>query len=310
MRIDRALIGWLKVVRAHPLGVHFIVAFALLLIIDSVLTYVFHVERGMVHGIGTEFVIVLTISVAIPFILTFLPLRREINKVIHLMTTLGSARAQDVVRRLIGGELGKLVEDVKNLDNDGLRLSTEDVSDWVRARCWDTMYGSYIGTARHLPSTYMDILGNYLMSHHDYLLRRDSLFNEKRRDSVRIMFAEAEELELDKEKSKEKYDEFLEWHNDNEVKVKLLPLRKAEELASHYQTLGATDMACWDEELVLLWLYGDDPSGGPLRLRMTFVGDRLYDRCRSYLDAIMQEAECFPGSIDPHESPEPPSKPI
>jgi len=288
---------------------HLAVALILFAVIHSVLIYVFDLEPGLSHGMATEVVIVLT-SVAIPFTLTFLPLRREIHGVISRTTAMGSARATDVIVRLIRGELQQLVSDLQGLVGPGIEVRTELVPDWVRTRCWETMKGPYIGTALHQPRTYMRILGKYLLSHQEYLTPTDRPDQEKRRDSIRIMFTERDKLEKDKEESKEDYDKFLKWHNDNEVELKLLPLRRAKELASYYDTDGATDIACWDGELLLLWIYGAVPEEDPVRLRMTFVGEALYDKCRRFLEAVRNESEAFPDSIDPLASPERPSKPI
>jgi len=177
------------------------------------------------------------------------------------------------------------------------------------------MNGRYIGTSRHLPSDYMDILREYLNDHALYLQRR---YDDKRkeRDSIRIVFHEREELKQDWQKHREKYDEFVNWHKDNQVELKLLPWERAKELSEKAglprdETTQATDMGCWEGELILLWRYGADAKTGPVWLQMGYIGEDLYERCQSFLEAVKEEKEMasFPETFLAEEFPETPRHP-
>jgi hypothetical protein len=289
-RIDSLLVRWLVMVRKHGLAVHVAVATMLFVILYILLHYVFHLESGLPHGIAIELIIVLTASVAMPFIITFLPLRRQIHAIIKRLITMGPVGATDVVFRLISEELTKLDTDLEDLRGDGIDVTTETVPGWVRVRCWHTMNGRYIGTDSNLPSEYNRIYADYLESHKSYLSRTG------RDDSVRIIFRTQASLERDSRENPEKYRDFVDWHKKNKVDLKILSPHRAEKLAKHHTTKGVTDMACWDGELVLLWRCADEPNQVE-RLKMTFVEEDLYNRCRSFLDAVLAESEEFP-SID------------
>ena len=172
-------------------------------------------------------------------------------------------------------------------ESESINLTTERVPEWVEARAWGRMNSRYIETSMVLPSAYMGSLRDYLESHWRYLERTG------RRDSVRIIFAEPSELLRDRKEMPEYYLEFLQWHNENEVELLLLPRERAEVLAEEHGTAGVTDMACWEGELIVLWRYKGTAS---VQLQMAFVGDGLYERCRSFLDAVVAEATPFPGA--------------
>jgi len=304
-------------VRQHLIFFHIITAVTIFLSAEYILSRGFHIELGPQHGVGIEVLIVI-ISAAIPFFITASLLWREIWRLVNL-TQIASPRATKPILRLIREELHELEDKLNRLKYYGLELETAGVPDWVQTRCWATMNGRYIGTSRHLPSDYMDILREYLNDHALYLQRR---YDDKRkeRDSIRIVFHEREVLKQDWQKHREKYDEFVNWHKDNHVELKLLPWERAKELSEKAglprdETTQATDMGCWEGELILLWRYGPDATEGPVWLQMGYVGEDLYERCQSFLGAVLKAVEeedkkaeraSFPEEFPAEEFPETP----
>jgi len=242
---DRFLSRWLEVALEHPVLLHFLVPVTLLLTSNIVLLYGFNVDPNMPQAIAIDLLIGVT-TLIVPLIITYLLLRREIHEILNL-TRVGPPSVQRVVRRLISEDLRELVERLDELQAKGCEFRTNEVPKWVHGRCWATLKGSYIGTDTHLPSKYWRTYRNYLEGHRSYLTRtgRD---DPTRNDSVRIIFADRAKIEDDKKSDPEGHREFLKWHKENNVALKILSLNRANKLAGNpdHDTRGARNMACWD----------------------------------------------------------------
>src|SRR5215217_1091087 len=281
------LMHWQEAALKHPVLIHFAAAGILFCIIDYGLFYVIDPGAPLLEQIILE-VSIAVMSLIIPLSITYWSLRNEIGGLLRRATTLGPAQAINVAIRLISQEVKALIKDLEDLKGYGETVETEKVPQWVEKRCWRTMNGRYIGTSSHLPSTYMDILGGYLESHQIYLRRTGVT------DSVRIVFCDVEALKEDWNKNRAQYQEFVDWHKDNNVELLLFPPKLAKRLAGNYTPRKATDMGCWDGELILVWHYGEDPGIDPVQLQLTFLGEEDYENCRDFCERAMTDKQTLP----------------
>lgn len=278
--LDLLLNRWLVLVRARIILVHLIVAAGFVVIADAIL-FSRSSPPSVIDSVAIE-ALILIASLAVPIILTVVALRLGIRAIFALIAD-GPAPAAPVLLRFISEELLQLQDHVGDLRTDGLLLTQEDVSEWVRRRCFLVATGRYLASDSCTPSVFMDRYRDLMATHADFLRRLGQC------DSVRINVASTDDLISDRIEHPLAFAEYIHWHREHRVALLHVDLSDATELATQLKLRGVIDWSLWLGEATLSWNYQDDD----IQMRLSFVGDQYYRRCYRFIQRLLETAIDF-----------------
>lgn len=199
---------------------------------------------------------------------------------------------REVIIRFLNGDLEQLYQSLKGvLDPLGTEMGKSDL-DYFTTSCFREGRGIYSGVESVLPSRYYDIYPDYLEEH-----KRNREKN-LRADSYRILLATRAHLRRDWLRDKQRFEEFFEWHERNNVQLLHIAPDAARNMAEGLE-LRTTDVGLWERQYALLFTPLDS---GNVRLSMATQGSGIFDSCTGYLERLRAAAtavECPPLLIEP-----------
>jgi glycine/sarcosine N-methyltransferase len=184
------------------------------------------------------------------------------------VATLARLRARpggEFFERLAEQRISETVSLAESLENQGYYASTpEDI-----AQLCEVMFNNggyrYVGTDRHVPSSFVAYYGWYLGLHKRSLSERPY----SSRSDIRILTVSASDLTTDYLENTEQYLQFQEWHERNGVTLLRIDPSEDERLKALH-AIPDIDVGLWPHYAVL---FQQDPAGG-VRLSIRFPGDK------------------------------------
>jgi hypothetical protein len=285
-RLSRFLERILAKVKAHPVWLTLIVAVLVIIAANLVLTEILHTHLNVGSELGLELLILLVV-ISVQGVLVSAVLWPEL-RVIYKILFDSPAKATPILVRFVKEEIKELGEKISQTLSDGTDLQPNEVTPWIRNRCFAVASGNYLTTDVLVPSEFMDIYPDYLQTHRQYLQERSC-------DSVRINLASTGDLLADSESNPDAFNKYEQWHADAGVKLLHLDLARAKKIAEQCQLGKAIDFAIWQEEFAIVVEYRDS---GKTNLRLTLVNEPIYRRCMSFFERVQDEAISFSETRD------------
>lgn len=286
--MDTILRAWIRLIRSHPFVWHVGASAILVALAHIILKVVFHQHVGLQQAVLSEVVIVLGATL-VPLLVTVAALRRPLLSVLRL-ANFAPASATGVALDWIDAEVKELVRNVYELRTAGLRVTDDRVPNWVRYRCWETHAGRYLGIDGHVPSVYKRLYVDYLDSHERFIRRTG------RKDSVRIIIADLDELKNDCDHDPNAREWFETWHRDNDVELRLMSPAEAARAARIHEVESA-DVAFWSPDTLIVWRQDDE--SGQTRMRLLFPGDPPFGQWKDYIDEVYNLSTEWPWITTP-----------
>jgi glycine/sarcosine N-methyltransferase len=232
--------------------------------------------------------VALLIAVLIVPVLVVVVLRKTFFALVSIAR--GSAeKGRAPVLPFLAETIEQMESQLRDLQGTGVILESYEVANWVR-RCFQTAGPStrYVGTDSHVPSQYEDVYTDYLQAHSEFL-EKSSL-----KSHARIMIVDMESLRTDKFGVPDSFQDFLEWHHKNEVRLAQL---EPSENKLHFanpdepKDLVDTDIGFWENKYVLLFkpIRTQEERERTL-LRIAYFGEPLYEKCKEYMQWVENAA--------------------
>jgi hypothetical protein len=276
----------LATVRGHPGWFALATALLLIAVANIIVAGILRAHLSFGAELGLE-VLIVFVGISVPVGLTLGALWPELKAISSLVSE-GPAAATPIMLRFVGEELKLLHDRVADLRSRGIDLELNDVTPWIRQRCFAVSSGRYCATDVLVPSEFVARFVPYLRAHADYVART------RQTDSCRVNIASAEMLERDRCANPDDWETYRKWHTDNGVRLLYLDPGAVGEYAREVGLDGTTDIATWDGDVVLLVEYRDD---GETNLRTAFVGEIWYQRGMSFMQRVVEQAQPFDASL-------------
>lgn len=273
-QLSRVLSRLLSLLRKHHVLFTLIAALLIVGITDILIDSVFHTHRTVGIEMGIEVVIVF-VGVAVPAGLAFAALWPELKTMLDV-TSKAPPKSAPILLRIVREELKQLEQNIADVRSRGTRVGRNDVTPWIRKRCFAAASGAYSTTDLLVPSVFLSRYRSYLAAHADYVRRTAC-------DSVRVNLAPTKDLAADRRKNPKLWDEYVNWHKENGVELLHLDRARALDIARETDMGKTIDFAIWKEELVILV---DDQDDGDTILSLAFADEHLYRCCDAFLTGI------------------------
>ena len=188
--------------------------------------------------------------------------------------------------------LDKLYQSLAALMSEGgVEMDRADIG-FITQICF-RFGGKYDGTDSHVPSRYLDAYPDYLTFHSDNLESNPG----KQNRGKRILITTRAALREDINRYSEEYEEFLEWHNENDITLLEVDPITAYDLKIKYN-IPATDIGIWEKYALFFSPLGEK---GKARLWLAHSGNEVYIRSTQYLKDLTDRARpitLFPELFD------------
>lgn len=280
-RLSHWLEQILAKVKAHPIWLTLVVAVLVIVAANLVLTQILHTHLSVGTEIGLELLILL-IVISVQGVLVSAVLWPELRAIYKILFD-SPAKATPILVRLVKEGIKELAEKISETLSDGTDLQPNEVTPWIRKRCFAIASGNYLTTDVLVPSQFMDIYPDYLRAHRKYV-------EENSCESVRINLASAADLLTDSRDMPDAFEKYERWHVEAGVKLLHLDLALATRIAEQCQLQETVDFAIWQKEFALLVEYR---NSGATNLRLTLVDEITYRRCLEFFERVREEATPF-----------------
>jgi len=279
----KLLVFWLRLLQGHPAAAH-IVTTGLLVALAYVILFLSNHTLSARSDLVLE-LLVGALAVLIPLSFTLWAVWGQLSV---LLRTVGSTPPHNLqlVLQFLRQEVAALEQRLGDLRGRGLCMEAPESGMWVSARCMSVAGGRYMATDTSIPSTYRARYADYLDGHAHFLARTG------RRDSVRIVVADEAAIAADQRDNPDDFKWFVNWHATYGVELRQLDRRFGAEVAESSGLDSIMDIALWDGEFALLFIFSEPNS---LRLRLAFEGEGDYLRSVRYVGEVRRLSRPFAG---------------
>ncbi len=266
---------WLRLVRGHLVAAHLAIT-AFTFVAFNVIFLWTNSHLSLPEQFGLELAGAL-VSLLIPTALTAVALRHEVSLVFGILEGV-PAHQVGLWLRLVKEELVDLKNNLDDLRFGGERLESAKASEWVARRIFAITRGRYVGIDNTLPSRFRGLYDDYLNAQLAYLSRTAQA------SSCRIFILEPSDLEQDGKSSPDDIRWLRDWHDTNKVRLVFCTPQDAAECADRLGLDVYLNIAYWDSEAALLWLYERDVNY--VRLRLALSGENSFRKCHDYVERL------------------------
>lgn len=165
---------------------------------------------------------------------------------------------------------------LKNIEK-GSDLSIEEVNFLTKA-LFHIGKGNYTGIDSNVPSRYFKLYPIYLSEHRNYI--------KKGGKSIRVLIVNHDrEIHEDAIKNPKGTQDFLKWHIENNVELRYVLKKSAEEKRKAYK-LPSTDMGIWSESFAVVFI----PKENKVNIRIVPKSSSKFSECTKYCEEIVKNS--------------------
>jgi hypothetical protein len=287
--MEKFSVFWLRLVMTHERKISFGMPIILWFVLRAIL-------YGVGFGILTlaqEFVLeffVIMFAFTVPQAITVFTLYNHLKVLVNGIGTEQKAPVRKMMRQFTVSELVTLGDLLTRMrGQEGVEVDRLHLLLWVRL-CFLTFSEPYVGVDSSLPSEFRTRYGEYLDAHEMYLRLHPAA------RSVRILIRHPHEIDADRYSDPSSFNDFTEWHDKHRVALLVCPVDVARESAAKFK-LPTTDVALWENAVAILFTRTEkkkEESYSLHRLRMTVVGEELFERVSNYIGDIKKVAQPLP----------------
>jgi glycine/sarcosine N-methyltransferase len=148
---------------------------------------------------------------------------------------------------------------------------------------------AYSGTDIHIPSSYLEVQESYLVAHkilqdNNKIKADEDYKNENSARGTRFLICSQQDIDNDAEWSNKDYNEFVDWHVKNKVKLKRVDLDDAKRYKENHR-LKSIEIAVWYNKYSLQWRRSDK-NPDKVILSLAYKGTKQYQKCLDYIEYI------------------------
>jgi SAM-dependent methyltransferase len=286
-RIPKLASQWLRIREKYPARAESIATLIFTLLLGGFLRAI----NVQVPGGGGD-VILAAAALVVSYLFVSQVTNLMVGTLVRKVHSIGAAAQGDAratILAFVDRHLARLDTEITDiLSEAGAALDVEDVKFWTE-QCFAFGRGKYDGTDSHLPSDFVRLYPNYLAAHGAMLA---SFPQPDEKPNYRVLVGPHGAFRDDFiDHYEDGYKDFLEWHDDKNVKLLHLEREEADRLRENVSDsnhpLPTADLAVWYEQYALLFREEPDSEGAKVRLWMVFPGHPWFSQCKKLIDEML-----------------------